>query len=214
MCGDAVCRAEAASCASISRGSLPFSSALGQDLDREIRAVALAQAAADAVRGFDDRVVCQNEAVLGADLDADIAALAPLVDPSDVDEVDDRGSAMGRLSGGVGRSRGGISRARTAAAVGRRSLSSTESRVTPQICCLSARGVDPSTAAPTSRRWTRPALRAHKRSLIYVGKNDYVWFHPIAPVGSSRTRAGGSPASEGLLTRRTVLPLAQWRSSW
>jgi hypothetical protein len=97
--------------------------ALGQDLDGEIRAVALTQTAADAVRGFDDRVVRQYEAVLGADLDADVAALAPLVDPPDVDEVDDRGSAVGSSFGGVGDSRGGISRARTAAAVGRRSLS-------------------------------------------------------------------------------------------
>ena len=80
--------------------------ALGQNLDGEVRAVALTQAAADAVRGFDDRVVRQNEAVLGADLDADIAALAPLVDPSDVDEVDDRGSAVGSSFGGVGSGRG------------------------------------------------------------------------------------------------------------
>jgi hypothetical protein len=80
--------------------------ALGQDLDGEIRAVALTQTAADAVRGFDDRVVRQYEAVLGADLDADVAALAPLVDPPDVDEVDDRGSAVRSSFGGVGRSRG------------------------------------------------------------------------------------------------------------
>lgn len=84
--------------------------ALGQDLDREIRAVALAQAAADAVRRFDDRVVGQDEAVLGADLDADVAALAPLVDPPDVDEVDDGGGAVRTSFGGVRRSRGWISR--------------------------------------------------------------------------------------------------------
>jgi hypothetical protein len=65
--------------------------ALGQDLDRQVRAVALAQAAADAIGGLDDRVVTQEEAVLRADLDADVAALAPLVDPPDVDVVNDRG---------------------------------------------------------------------------------------------------------------------------
>jgi hypothetical protein len=80
--------------------------ALGQDLDREIRAVALTQAAADAVRGLDDRVVSQDEAVLGADLDADVAALAPLVDPSDVDEVDDGGGAARSPIGSVRSGRG------------------------------------------------------------------------------------------------------------
>jgi hypothetical protein len=62
----------------------------GQNLDREVRAEALAEAAADAVGGLDDRVVGQDEAGLGADLDADVAAFAPLVDPSDVDVVDER----------------------------------------------------------------------------------------------------------------------------
>jgi hypothetical protein len=80
--------------------------ALGQDLDREIRAVALAQTAADAVRGLDDRIVSQDEAVLGADLDADVAALAPLVDPPDVDEVDDGGGAARSSFGGVWSGRG------------------------------------------------------------------------------------------------------------
>jgi len=84
--------------------------ALGQDLDGEVRAVALAQAAADAVGGFDDRVVGQQEAVLGADLDADVAALAPLVDPADVDVVDDGRGAVGAAFGGVWSRRGRISR--------------------------------------------------------------------------------------------------------
>ena len=84
--------------------------ALGQHLDREVRAVALAQAAADAVGGLDDRVVGQEEAVLGADLDADVAALAPLVDPPDVDVVDDRGGAVRASFGGVWSGRGWFSR--------------------------------------------------------------------------------------------------------
>ena len=75
-------------------GQLACLVALRQNLDREIRAVALTQAAADAVRRLDDRVVRQKEAVLRADLDADIAAFAPLVDPSDVDVVDKGGIAM------------------------------------------------------------------------------------------------------------------------
>jgi hypothetical protein len=79
---------------------------LGQNLDGEVRAVALAQAAADAVGGLDDRVVSQDEAVLGADLDADVAALAPFVDPSDVDVVNDRGSAVRSSFGGVWNGRG------------------------------------------------------------------------------------------------------------
>jgi hypothetical protein len=91
-------------------GKPPVGVALGQDLDREIRAVALAQTAADAVRGFDDRVVRQQEAVLGTDLDADIAALAPLIDPTDIDEVDDGWRAVWSSFGGVGSSRSGISR--------------------------------------------------------------------------------------------------------
>lgn len=80
--------------------------ALWQNLDREVRAVALAQTAADAVGGFDDRVVSQDEAVLGADLDTDVAALAPLVDPSDVDVVDDGGGAVRSSFGGVRSGRG------------------------------------------------------------------------------------------------------------
>ena len=80
--------------------------ALGQDLDREIRAVALAQATSDAVGGLDDCVVSEDEAVLGADLDADVAALAPFIDPPDVDEVDDRWGAMGASLGSVWSGRG------------------------------------------------------------------------------------------------------------
>jgi hypothetical protein len=80
--------------------------AFGQDLNREIRAVAFAQTAADAVRGLDDRVVSQDEAVFGTDLDADVAALAPLVDPPDVDEVDDGGGAARSSFGGVRSGRG------------------------------------------------------------------------------------------------------------
>ena len=80
--------------------------ALGQNLDGEVRAVALAQAAADAVGGLDDGVVSQDEAVLGADLDADVAALAPLIDPPDVDEVDDRWGAVRASLGGVWSGRG------------------------------------------------------------------------------------------------------------
>jgi hypothetical protein len=68
--------------------------ALGQNLNGEVRAIALAQTAANAVRGLDDGVVRQDEAVLRADLDADVAALAPLINPSDVDEVNDGGSAV------------------------------------------------------------------------------------------------------------------------
>jgi hypothetical protein len=80
--------------------------ALGQNLDGEVRAVALAQAAADAVGGLDDGVVSQDEAVLRADLDADVAALAPLIDPPDVDEVDDRWGAVRASLGGVWSGRG------------------------------------------------------------------------------------------------------------
>ena len=69
--------------------------ALRQDLNGEVRTVALAQTAANAVRGLDDGVVRQDEAVFGADLDADVAALAPLVNPPDVDEVNDGGRAVG-----------------------------------------------------------------------------------------------------------------------
>jgi hypothetical protein len=83
--------------------------ALGQNLDGEVRAVTLAQAAADAVGGLDDRVVGQDEAVLGADLDADVAAFAPLVNPPDVDEVNDRGGAVRSSLGGVWSGRGWFS---------------------------------------------------------------------------------------------------------
>jgi len=72
--------------------------ALGQNFDREVRAVALAQPAADAVGGLDDRVVGQDEAVLRADLDADVAALAPLVDPPNVTKSTIVGARRGRLS--------------------------------------------------------------------------------------------------------------------
>jgi hypothetical protein len=88
------------------RGQPAVFVALGQDLDREIGAVALAQAATNAIRRFDDRVVRQEEAVLGADLDADVAPLAPLVDPPDVDVVNDRGGAVRAAFGGVGSGRG------------------------------------------------------------------------------------------------------------
>jgi hypothetical protein len=89
--------------------------ALGQNLDGEVRAVALAQAAADAVGCFDYRVVSQQEAVLGTDLDADIAALAPLIDPSNVDVVNDRGIEMDSFFGGIYGSNGRISIVTTAA---------------------------------------------------------------------------------------------------
>jgi hypothetical protein len=76
----------------LSRGRQPAGFvALGQHFDGEVWAVAFAQAATDAVRGLDDGVVSQDEAVLGTDLDADIAAFAPLIDPPDVDVVDDGG---------------------------------------------------------------------------------------------------------------------------
>ena len=80
--------------------------ALRQNLDGEVRAVALAQTAADAVRGLDDRVMREDEAVFGANLDADVAALAPLIDPPDVDEVDDRWGAVRASLGGVWSGRG------------------------------------------------------------------------------------------------------------
>jgi hypothetical protein len=69
--------------------------ALRQNLNCEVRTIAFAQTAPNAVRGLDDGVVGQNEAVLGADLDADVAALAPLVDPPDVDKINESGRAMG-----------------------------------------------------------------------------------------------------------------------
>jgi hypothetical protein len=80
--------------------------ALWQDFDGKVRAEALAQAAADAVSSFDDGVVGQDEAVLGTDLYADVAAFAPLVDPADVDVVDDGGLAMRATFGCVERCRG------------------------------------------------------------------------------------------------------------
>ena len=88
------------------RWQLALGVALGQNLDRKIGTEALTQPAADAVGGLDDGVVCQDEAVLGADLDADIAAFAPLIDPPDVDEVDDRGLAMRAAFGCVQSCRG------------------------------------------------------------------------------------------------------------
>jgi hypothetical protein len=80
--------------------------ALRQDLNGEVWTVALAQTTANAVRGLDDRVVRQNEAVFGADLDADVAAFAPLVNPPDVDEVNDSGRAVRFALGGMDGSRG------------------------------------------------------------------------------------------------------------
>jgi hypothetical protein len=80
--------------------------ALGQDGDRKIRAVALAETAPNAIGGLDDRVVRQDQAVLRADLDADVAAFAPLIDPSNVDVVDIGGRTVGALLSGVRRSRG------------------------------------------------------------------------------------------------------------
>jgi hypothetical protein len=58
--------------------------------------------------------VGQNEAVLGADLDADIAALAPFIDPTDVDEIDDGGRAVYSSFGGLDGSDSRISRVSTA----------------------------------------------------------------------------------------------------
>jgi hypothetical protein len=79
----------------LERRQLAVCVALRQDFNGEVRAVALAQTAPDAIRGLDDGVVGQHEAVLGANLDANVAALAPLVNPSDVDEVNDCGRTMG-----------------------------------------------------------------------------------------------------------------------
>jgi hypothetical protein len=86
--------------------------ALWQHFDGKVRAEALAQAAADAVSSLDDGVVGQDEAVLGTDLDADVAAFAPLVDPADVDVVDDGGLAMRATFGCVERCRGWTPRSR------------------------------------------------------------------------------------------------------
>jgi hypothetical protein len=99
-------------------GESAFRVTLGQDLDRQVRAVALAQAAADAVGGLDDRVVGQYQTVLGTDLDADIAAFAPLVDPTDVDEVNDGWSAVRSSLGNVRSSRSGISRGGSGTPIG------------------------------------------------------------------------------------------------
>jgi hypothetical protein len=101
--------------------------ALGQDLDREVRAIALAQPAADAVGRLDDRVVRQQEAVFGADFDADVAALAPLVDPPDVDVVDDGRGAVDALLGGIRRSRGSSPDSVKCPRVRERDTKSTES---------------------------------------------------------------------------------------
>jgi hypothetical protein len=79
----------------LERRQLAVCVALRQDFNGEVRAVALAQTATNAIRGLDDGVMGQDEAVLGADLDADVAALTPLVNPSDVDEVNDCGGAVG-----------------------------------------------------------------------------------------------------------------------
>ena len=76
------------------RRQLARSIALWQDLNGKVRTVTLAQTAPNAVRGLDDRVVRQDEAVFGADLDADVAPLAPLVNPTDVDEVNESGRAV------------------------------------------------------------------------------------------------------------------------
>jgi hypothetical protein len=57
--------------------------------------------------------VSQDEAVFGADLDADVAALAPFVNPTDVDEVNESGRAAGFAFGGVDGGRGGFSRSST-----------------------------------------------------------------------------------------------------
>jgi hypothetical protein len=43
----------------------------------------------------------QHQAVFWADLDADVAAFAPLVDPPDVDVVNDGGLPMGATFWGV-----------------------------------------------------------------------------------------------------------------
>ena len=57
-------------------------------LDRQVGAVSLAQPAEDAVLLLDDRVVAEDERVLGADVDADVAALAEDRVPADVRVVD------------------------------------------------------------------------------------------------------------------------------
>jgi hypothetical protein len=95
-----------------------FRISLGQDLDRQVGTVALAQAASDAVGGLDDRIVGQYQRVFGADLDTDIAAFAPLVDPTDIDEVNDGWSAMRSSFGNVRSSRSGISRGGSGTLIG------------------------------------------------------------------------------------------------
>ncbi len=107
--------------------------ALRQHLDGKVGAVALAEAAADAVLGLDDRVVRQLEGGLRADLDADIAALAPVVDPSNVDVIDDGWRPMGAAFGGVKVARGGLSRRGPGRArMGNRSIQFTEYRTEAQ----------------------------------------------------------------------------------
>jgi hypothetical protein len=57
----------------------------GRDhLDGQVRAVALAEAAQDAVLELQDGVVAEDEGALGADVDADVAALAEDRVPADV----------------------------------------------------------------------------------------------------------------------------------
>jgi len=53
-----------------------------------------------------DGVVRQDEGCPWTDLDADVAAFAPLIDPPDIDEVDDRGSEVRSPFGGVWSGRG------------------------------------------------------------------------------------------------------------
>src|SRR3972149_5939366 len=61
----------------------------GRDhLNRQVGAVALAEAAQDAVVLLEDRVVAEYERALGADVDADVAALAEDRVPGDVLVVD------------------------------------------------------------------------------------------------------------------------------
>src|SRR5687768_15634112 len=57
-------------------------------LDGQVRAVALAQPAEDAVLLLDDGVIAEHQRVLGADLDTDVAALAEDRVPADVRVVD------------------------------------------------------------------------------------------------------------------------------
>ena len=79
----------------LDRRKLAGGIALRQNLNCEVRTIAFAQTAPNTIGGLDDGVVRKNKAVLRADLDAYVAALAPLVDPTDVDEVDESGRAVG-----------------------------------------------------------------------------------------------------------------------